>query len=300
MRGIVFIGSGKISYGKLAQALDHGALTIQIAGDFDDAMERVQQVASRLGVYLVNSINPFRLEGQKTVMYRVLEALAWEPPDWIIVPGGNLGNSSAFGKAYMELRELGLVKKIPRLAVINAGGARTFDELVNKRGLTWNGGRFSRAAVNGYYAELDAAKSRANTIASAIEINRPVNLPKALRAIDVMNGVVRMASDQEIMDAKALVGAGGLGCEPASAASLAGLIQLREQGVIAPSDRVVCILTAHQMKDSAATVAYHSSDPDNFQQVLGVRGVKRASHANRAVQVPNELEAIVRSIELYS
>jgi threonine synthase len=121
-----------------------------------------------------------------------------------------------------------------------------------------------------------------------------------LRAIDVMNGVVRMAPDQEIMDAKALVGAGGLGCEPASAASLAGLIQLREQGVIAPSDRVVCILTAHQMKDSAATVAYHSSDPDNFQQVLGVRGVKRASHANRAVQVPNELEAIVRSIELYS
>ena len=300
MRGIVFIGSGKISYGKLAQALDHGALTIQIAGDFDDAMERVQQVASRLGVYLVNSINPFRLEGQKTVMYRVLEALAWEPPDWIIVPGGNLGNSSAFGKAYMELRELGLVKKVPRLAVINAGGARTFDELVNKRGLTWNGGRFSRAAVNSYSAELDAANSRANPIASAIEINRPVNLPKALRAIDVMNGVVRMASDQEIMDAKALVGAGGLGCEPASAASLAGLIQLREQGVIAPSDRVVCILTAHQMKDSAATVAYHSSDPDNFQQVLGVRGVKRASHANRAVQVPNELEAIVRSIELYS
>ena len=130
--------------------------------------------------------------------------------------------------------------------------------------------------------------------------NRPVNLPKALRAVEVMNGVVRMASDQEIMDAKALVGAGGLGCEPASAASLAGLLQLKEQGIISPSDRVVCILTAHQMKDSTATVAYHSSDPDNFQSVLGVRGVKRASHANRAVQVPNDLEAIVRSIELYA
>lgn len=300
MRGIVFIGSGKISYGKLAQALDHGALTMQIAGDFDDAMERVQQVSSRLGVYLVNSINPFRLEGQKTIMYRVLEALSWEPPDWILVPGGNLGNTSAFGKAYMELREMGLVTKVPRLAVINAGGARTFDELVNKRGLSWNGGRYDKAAINGYFAELDAARMRANTIASAIEINRPVNLPKALRALEVMNGVVRMASDQEIMDAKALVGVGGLGCEPASAASLAGLIQLRELGIISPSDRVVCILTAHQMKDSTATVAYHSSDPDNFQAVLGVRGVRRASHANRAVQVPNDLEAIVRSIELYA
>src|SRR5439155_20084296 len=103
MKAVVFIGSGKISYGKLAQALEHGALTVQIAGDFDDAMQRVQQVARRLGIYLVNSINPFRLEGQKSVMYRVLEALRWEPPDWVVVPGGNLGNVSAFGKAFMEL-----------------------------------------------------------------------------------------------------------------------------------------------------------------------------------------------------
>ena len=102
------------------------------------------------------------------------------------------------------------------------------------------------------------------------------------------------------MDAKALIGAHGLGCEPASAASLAGLIQLREQGIIAPSDRVVCVLTAHQMKDSTATVAYHSADQEQFQKVLGVRGVKRASHSNRAVQVPNDLEAIVGAIELYT
>src|SRR5262245_2241416 len=129
MRAIVFIGSGKISYGKLAQALDHGALTVQIAGDFDDAMLRVQQVSRQLGIYLVNSINPFRLEGQKTVMYRVLEALSWEPPDWIVVPGGNLGNVSAFGKAFIELQELGLLKRVPRLAVINAGGANTFHQL---------------------------------------------------------------------------------------------------------------------------------------------------------------------------
>ena len=300
MRGIVFIGSGKISYGKLAQALDHGALTMQIAGDFDDAMARVQQVARRLGVYLVNSINPFRLEGQKTIMFRVLEALSWEPPDWIIVPGGNLGNSSAFGKAYMELRDLGLVRRVPRLAVINAAGARTFDTLVNEKSIRWNHGNPDNPAIDAFFKDLDARDGRASTIASAIEINRPVNLMKALRAIEVMNGVVRRADDQEIMDAKALIGAHGLGCEPASAASLAGLIQLRDQGVIAPSDRVVCILTAHQMKDSTATVAYHSADQEQFQKVLGVRGVRRASHANRAVQVPNDLEAICGSIELYA
>ena len=300
MRGIVFIGSGKISYGKLAQALDHGALTMQIAGDFDDAMARVQQVARRLGVYLVNSVNPFRLEGQKTIMLRVLEALSWEPPDWIIVPGGNLGNSSAFGKAYMELRDLGLVRRVPRLAVINAAVAKTFDTLVNDKSIRWNNGNPDNAAIDAFFRDLDARDGRASTIASAIEINRPVNLVKALRAVEVMNGVVRRADDQEIMDAKALIGAHGLGCEPASAASLAGLIQLREQGVIAPSDRVVCILTAHQMKDPTATVAYHSADQEQFQKVLGVRGVKRASHANRAVQVPNDLEAICGAIELYA
>lgn len=133
MKAILFVGSGKIAYGKLAQALDHGALTVQIAGDFDDAMLRVRQVADRLGIYVVNSVNAFRLEGQKTIMFRVLEALAWDPPDWIVVPGGNLGNSSAFGKAFLELRELGLLKRIPRLAVVNASGANTLFRLSTLR-----------------------------------------------------------------------------------------------------------------------------------------------------------------------
>ena len=139
-QAIIFIGSGKIAYGKLAQALDHGALTIQIVGDFDDAMQRVRQVADRLGIYLMNSVNPFRLEGQKTIMYRVLEGLGWEVPDWIVVPGGNLGNSSAFGKAFIELKHLGLIDRVPRLAVINAAGARTLDELVGHRELAWRDG----------------------------------------------------------------------------------------------------------------------------------------------------------------
>ena len=300
MRAIIFIGSGKISYGKLAQALDHGALTVQIAGDFDDAMQRVQQVSKKLGIYLVNSINPFRLEGQKTIMYRILEAMRWEVPDWIVVPGGNLGNVSSFGKAFIELMELGLIKRPPRLAVINAAGANTFYQLYEKFGLRWNDGQPKRDVINGYYQSLDMEKIRAATIASAIEINHPVNLHKALRALDRCGGVVREASDQEILDAKAKVGAGGLGCEPASATSVAGAKKLRREGIIAPSDRVVCILTGHQLKDPTATVAYHSTDQKTFDDVLGHRGVRRATFANRAVQVPNDLDEIIKAIEVYT
>jgi threonine synthase len=300
MQAVIFIGSGKISYGKLSQALDYGALTIQIAGDFDDAMQRVRQVSQQLGIYLVNSVNPFRLEGQKTIMYRVLESLDWQVPEWIVVPGGNLGNSSAFGKAFAELLELGLIDRAPRLAVINAVGANTLDELYSNRGLRWNGGSPDLTIVDRYYAELDAAKAKADTIASAIEINRPVNLMKCLRALEQCDGVVREVSDQDILDAKAQVGANGFGCEPASAASVAGAKLLREQGVIAPSDRVVCILTGHQLKDPTATVAYHTTDQDEFNRVLGKRGVSRAAFANRAVRVENDLDEIVRAIQLNS
>jgi len=300
MRAVIFIGSGKISYGKLAQALDHGALTVQIAGDFDDAMLRVQQVARKLGIYLVNSINPFRLEGQKSIMLRVLEGLRWEVPDWIVVPGGNLGNVSAFGKAFLELSELGLIPRRPRLAVINASGADTFYQLFEKHGVRWNGGQPEKKLIDGYYAGLDAEKIRAATIASAIEINHPVNLFKALRALEACGGVVREVTDQEILDAKARVGAGGFGCEPASAASVAGARKLRQEGVLEPGERVVCVLTGHQLKDPTATVAYHSTDQKTFDEVLGHRGVRRATYANRAVQVPNDLDEIIKAIEVYS
>ena len=299
-RAIIFVGSGKIAYGKLSQALDHGALTVQIAGDFDDAMQRVRQVADRLGIYLMNSINPFRLEGQKTIMFRVLEALRWEPPDWIVVPGGNLGNSSAFGKAFLELKHLGLLDRLPRLAVINAAGARTLDELVTRRGLAWRDGLHDPALTQSYFDGLDALGTKASTIASAIEINRPVNLAKCLRALHACDGVVRQVSDQEIMDAKARVGAGGLGCEPASAAAVAGARRLREEGVIAKGDRVVCILTGHQLKDPTATVAYHAADQEQFEKVLGSRGVRRAGFANRPVVIANDLDDIIRTINLYS
>jgi len=263
-------------------------------------LRQVQDVSRRLGIYLVNSVNPFRLEGQKTIMLRVLEALRWRVPDWIVVSGGNLGNVSSFGKAFIELQELGLIDRAPRLAVVNAAGADTFYQLYEQHGLRWNGGQFDADKITGYMTALDASNQKADTLASAIEINRPVNLPKALRALERCGGVVREASDQEILDAKAKVGAGGLGCEPASAASVAGLLKLVKEGVISRDETVVCVLTGHVLKDPDATVAYHTADPAMFEAKLGKRGVKRASFANRAVQVPNDLSEIIKALELYA
>ena len=296
MEAIVFVGSGRVALGKLSQGLDYGARTIQITGYFDDAMRRVQEVSKALGIYLVNSVNPFRLEGQKTIMYRVLEALNWEVPDWIVVPGGNLGNSSAFGKAFHELKELGLIQRLPRLAVVNAAGANTLYRLYTEKGLRWNGGKHDRSAKESYYRELDASGAEAHTIASAIEINRPVNLSKCLRALEWMNGVVLEATDQEILDAKAVVGRGGIGCEPASAASVAGLKQLVAQKLVSAGERVVCIITGHQLKAASATVGYHSLHGKDFAHEFGSYGVRENRYANSPLQVNNDLNEILKSL----
>ncbi|MFK7822355.1 MAG: threonine synthase [Planctomycetaceae bacterium] len=283
-RCVVFVGSGKIAMGKLSQALDYGAMTLQVRGDFDDALRRVREVCERENIYLCNSVNPFRLEGQKTIMYRVLEGLNWEVPDWIVVPGGNLGNSSAFGKAFLELKELGLIDRIPRLAIINAAGANTLRRLRDEDGLVWNEGKPDQTAIDQFYSVMTAEGRRADTVASAIEINCPVNLPKALRALAVCDGVVREVSDEQILDAKAAIGASGFGCEPASGASVAGAKALRAEGVIAASDRVACVLTGHQLKDPDATVRYHSGDTDT-------------QFGNRPVVVDNDTDAIVQQLK---
>jgi threonine synthase len=295
MQAIVFIGEGKIAYGKLAQALDYGALTLQVAGDFDACMKRIREATDRLGLYLMNSVNPFRLEGQKTIMYRVLEGLGWEPPDWIFVPGGNLGNSSAFGKAYIELKELGLVRRVPRICVVNATGANTLWDLYNNRGLRWNNGDWEKPVADAKYREMDAKGIKAKTIASAIEIARPVNLSKELRTLDAMDGIVVQVTDEEILEEKALVGKYGYGCEPASAASLAGLRQCLAQGIVDRDARVVCILTGHPLKDPDATVRYHtglepSTAPPTRRDPWG-------KHANRPIPVPDDLDAICKVIE---
>jgi threonine synthase len=295
MQGIVFIGSGKIAYGKLSQALDYGALTLQVEGDFDACLRRVRQISDRLGIYLMNSVNPFRLEGQKSIMYRVLQGLDWEVPDWVIVPGGNLGNCSSFGKAFIELRELGLIRKLPRLAVINATGANTLYHLYEKDGLRWNAGRWDAARAGALYAAMDESHYLPHTIASAIEISRPVNLPKALRALDVMNGVCREVSDEEILEHKAMVGRFGFGCEPASAASVAGLRRLLAEQVISPDERVVCILTGHELKDPDATVKYHTG-LDMKAAVPPTPAEPRGIMTNTPKRVPDDLAAIAAAL----
>ena len=294
---VVLVGSGKIAYGKLAQALDYGVRVLQVQGDFDVCMKRVKEVARELKIYLMNSVNPFRLEGQKTIMYRILEGLAWEVPDWVVVPGGNLGNSSAFGKAFKELAETGLIPRLPRIAVINATGADTLYRIVNQERITWNGGRVDDNRIAAFYKQMDAENRRAKTIASAIEINRPVNLKKCLRAIEWTGGIVEKVTDQEILDAKARVGAGGFGCEPASAASVAGVRKLRAAGVIGPKDRVVCVLTGHALKDPHATVAYHTMTDAQLAGEYGAYGVRAAAHANRPMVVADDLDKIVAAIQ---
>jgi len=297
LQAVVFVGSGKIAFGKLSQALDYGAKTIQIEGDFDDAMARVQEVCTERGLYLMNSLNPFRLEGQKAIMYRVLEGLRWEVPDWVIVPGGNLGNSSAFGKAFIELKRVGLIKRMPRVAIINSTGARTLYALVNEHGLKWNQGDVDDTIIDGYYRELDERGIRAHTIASAIEINRPVNLKKALRTLEVSDGVVREVPDELILDAKAQVGGAGVGCEPASAASVAGARLLRREGLIGKNETVACVLTGHQLKDPNATVAYHSATEEELREKYGSYGVKSARYGNHPVLAKNDLGDILKLVD---
>lgn len=316
MRAVVFIGDGKIAYGKLAQALDYGALTLQVAGDFDACLARVRHIAENVpsaGVYLMNSVNPFRLEGQKSVMYRVLEGLGWRVPDWVIVPGGNLGNCSAFGKAFMELLALGVIDRVPRLAVINATGARTLDTVYNGLGVRWNGGAYftdgGATKVASEYARMDAAGEKASTIASAIEINRPVNLTKALRALEVMDGrgcgshdpsggLVRSVDDDSIRHYKAMVGAYGFGCEPASACSVAGAHLLLREGIIKPRHTVACVLTGHALKDPDITVGYHTGM--NTKQSGQPLASQRPSGmlSNPPIKVANDLDAILAAMGL--
>ncbi len=323
-RCFVFIGDGKIAYGKLSQALEYGATTLQVAGDFDACLARVREIAEKrpeVGVYLMNSVNPFRLEGQKTIMFRVLEGLDWRVPDWIVVPGGNLGNCSAFGKAFMELKALGVIDRVPRLAVIQAQGSRTLDRMVNELGVKWRAagagaacvgcacgaaqgsagrlclaGEYDREAVASEYARMDAANERAHTVATAIEINRPVNLPKALRALHAMNGVVRSVSDAEIVEHKALVGRYGFGCEPASGASVAGAAMLLREGVIKPDETVVCILTGHVLKDPDVTVGYHTGLNMKAGAVDLASCTPTGRVSNPPVKVPDDIDAILRAM----
>jgi threonine synthase len=268
MKAVIFIGSGKISYGKLSQALDYGALTVQIAGDFDDAMARVQEVSrSWASTWSTASIRS-AWKGRRRSCSACWKALRWEVPDWIVVPGGNLGNSSAFGKAFMELKQLGLIDRMPRLAVINAAGADTLYELYENRGLRWNGGQPDMDGDRREYYASWTRNRKADTIASAIEINRPVNLTKCLRALEFMRR--RGARSDRPGDPRRQGQGRGrrlrLRTGQRRQRGRAPGFCARE-GVIGADERVVCILTGHQLKDPTATVAYHTTDQEQFNKV---------------------------------
>lgn len=263
----VYIPKGEIAPGKLGQAFQFGAQVIQVQGNFDDALATSLKNAKEGNGYTVNSVNPFRIEGQKTIVYRVMEHLNWNPPDWIVYPGGALGNTSSCGKALIELYEWGWIKKVPRIAVINAEGANTLYELYNGmfegKKLNWNGGRPDLAMVDRYYAHLDKQGIRPKTHATAIQIGRPANIAKALRSLDFTNGVVVQASDKDMSDGMSIVGLNGFDCEMASGAVPAGIRKLRQEGIIKRDDVVVGILTGRQ-KDPGLAVEYHLNADNMF------------------------------------
>ena len=231
MRSIVFLPAGNVSAGKLAQTLAYGATTIQIDGDFDDAMHLVEKVCEELGIYLLNSLNPYRIEGQKAIGFEILQQLDWQAPDWLVLPAGNLGNTSAIGKAFRQAYQLSLISHMPRFASIQAAGANPF----------------YRSFMQGFARQEQV---HAHTIASAIKIGNPVSYTRARRVIEESDGIVEEVSDEEILAAKTVIDRSGLGCEPASAATLAGIRKLVERGVIKRDERVVGVLTGNLLKDS--------------------------------------------------
>ena len=270
---IVFIPRGNISYGKLAQALEYGARTLQIDANFDQILALVRSLADMVGIYLLNSINPFRIEGQKSIIFELLDQRDWNPPDWIVLPGGNLGNTSAFGKALRELRRFGFITKMPRLAVIQAEGSAPFYEFMRTRG------------------EFRSVPEP-RTLATAIRIGDPVSWPKALYEITESNGVVEKVSEQEIADAKAIIGRCGIGCEPASAATLAGIRKLIGSSIIRAGEDVVAILTGNVLKDPDYIYQYHTG------QLKDPEGRMIESHfGNQPVIVRNDAGAIAKILE---
>jgi threonine synthase len=273
MRSLVLVPEGKISWSKLSQALDYGAVTCQLKTDFDGCLRLLQQLVLQAPVYQLNSINPFRLEGQKTLALELLEQLDWEPPDHIIVPGGNLGNSSAIGKALVEMHDLGLIPRIPKLSVIQAEGAnalfRTLREASGKRLIS----------------------VAAETRATAIRIGNPASWKKAAHVLEATSGVCEQVSEIEIAHAKAEIGAEGIGCEPASAVTLAGLKKLVKQGFVKAHESVVLVLTGNLLKDPNFTIDFHRGD-----LFKGTRDESAAAELNALRHPPVVLEATLDAV----
>jgi len=278
LRSLVLIPEGKISWGKLSQALDYGALTCQLRTDFDGCLGLLREVIRRLPVYLLNSVNPYRLEGQKTVAVELLEQLEWSVPDHIVAPGGNLGNSSAIGKALLEMRDMGLISRLPKVSVIQAAGANPLVRTVRE-----NRGK-SLVTV------------RPDTMATAIQIGNPASWRKALRVLEATGGAVEEVSETEIALAKAEIGSDGVGCEPASAVTLAGLKKLVKSGFVAPDESVVLILTGHVLKDPEYTLKFHRGDLFAGTSYEGDAGMFEG-HRREPLILDADADAVVRALE---
>lgn len=242
LHSLVLIPEGRISWSKLSQSLDYGAITCQLKTDFDGCVRVLNEVVQRMPVYLLNSVNPYRVEGQKTAAFELLEQLGWEPPDHIIVPGGNLANSSAIGKALREMKHLGFISRLPRVSVIQAEGANPLVRTMRETG------------------GEKLIPVQADTLATAIRIGNPASWKKALRVIRETDGTVEQVTEVEIALAKAEVGAEGIGCEPASAVTLAGLKKLVKQGFVKPGELAILVLTGHALKDTEFTLKFHRGD----------------------------------------
>lgn len=261
----IVVPGGQVSHAKLAQALDYGAKVLEVEGNFDSCMNVIRELSEDGSVYLVNSINPFRIEGQKTVAFELAEQLDWRVPDHVVLPGGNLGNSSAFGKGFRELFQNGLIDHLPKITVVQAAGAAPFARFY----------RESNAFVN---------EEHPQTLASAIKIGAPVSWPKAWRAVSETGGRVITVTEQEIADAKAVIGRDGIGCEPASATTVAGIRKLVHDNAIKENETVVAVLTGHLLKDTDYVMKYHS------QSLIAPEGERLTNNfGNSAIRVNPDL-----------
>jgi len=275
LRCLVLVPEEKISWSKLSQALDYGAVTCQLRTDFDGCLRLLQQLVVKAPVYQLNSINPFRLEGQKTLAIELFEQLNWQPPDHIIVPGGNLGNSSAIGKALLEMHDLGLISRLPKLSVIQAKGANALVRTMRE-------------------GSKNLISVQPETRATAIRIGNPASWKKAVHVLQATGGACEEVSEIEIAQAKAEIGSEGIGCEPASAVTLAGLKKLLAQKFVKPEETVVLVLTGNLLKDPDYTIEFHRGDlfKDNAEADRVLKPMRRPP-----IVLDATLDAIMRTLE---
>jgi threonine synthase len=289
----ILVPQGQISMGKLAQSLDYGARVFELEGNFDDAMRVIRELSLDESIYLVNSINPFRIEGQKTVAAELCHQLDWNVPDHVVMPGGNLGNSAAFGKGFRELYEIGLIDRTPKLSVIQAEGAAPLAHFYEC------GVRNAECGVDEMLANEFPIVAHPHTLATAIKIGSPVSWKKSLRAVVETGGRVITVSEQEIADAKAIIGRDGIGCEPASATTVAGIKKLVADGFIRSDENVVAILTGHVLKDSDFVINYHLGKlffEDETNEGETIKQRLTSTFANTPVSVKASKDALLEEL----